>query len=125
MMALTCSESFLSISAMIAWIVLIASSLTTAADANACSASVCTPCLMASAALSVLGLNAPVMSLSNSLISIAPPAAAAASFAASAMLLLLLAAGWCCWRRRCAQRLEQWLVLQHIRQQILGLSLPI
>src|SRR5436190_22853764 len=106
MMALTCSDSFLSISAMIAWIVLTASSLTTAAVAKACSASVCTPCLIASAALSVLGLNAPVMSLSNSLASIAP-VAACASFAASAMLLLLLAAGltFCLGRR--GQRLKQ------------------
>src|SRR5258706_9145180 len=119
MMALTCSDSFLSISAMIAWIVLIASSLTTAADANACSASVCTPCLIASAALSVLGLNAPVMSLSNSVISIAPPAAAAASFAASAMLLLLLAAGLTCWGRHCGQPLEQSVSFQPSGQKIL------
>src|SRR5206468_6107815 len=66
MMRLICSESFLSISAMMLWMVLTASSETRAVAERACSARVLTAVATALLASAVLGLNSLLMSDSNS-----------------------------------------------------------
>src|SRR5436305_13953137 len=121
MMWLICSLSFLSICAMIPSIVLTTSSGTSDTPASACSASVCTPALIASRALSVLGLNSFVRSLSNSPTSAVAPAGAACAWVdASAMLLRLLRG----FRVGC-QCLEQRRVLQNGAQQFFGVGLSV
>src|SRR6478672_6293546 len=118
MMWLICSLSFLSIWAMIPSIVLTTSSGTKETPARACSASVWTPALIASRALSVLGLNSFVRSLSNSPTSAVAPAAACAWVDASALLLRLLRG----FPRGC-QCLEQGRLLQDSAQQSPGVGL--
>src|SRR5947208_13108615 len=120
MMWLICSLSFLSIWAKIPSIVLTTSSGTKETPASACSARVCTPALIASKALSVLGFNSFVRSLSNSPTSAVAPAAACAWVDASAMLLRLLRG----FRVGC-QCLEQGRVLQNGAQQFLGVGLSV
>src|ERR1044071_7272969 len=85
MIVLICSESFLSIAAMIASMLLTASSEISLVPTRACSARVLTAVSIASLARSVLGLNSFLRRESKALISIVSPAPAWACGLVSAM----------------------------------------
>src|SRR6266404_9005696 len=123
-MRLTCSVSFWSISAMIALMVPITSSDTTAVSRNACSASVRTAVSTSDRARSVLGLNSFCRSAPNwsasSVAAAAPPSvlASAICFLPSLTRSLL---------RFClvGERFQQRGIVQDLRDQLFGAGLAV